>query len=260
MSEPVIEFRGVSLRFGRTPILDGFDLTVRNGEAVVIVGPSGTGKSTLLRLIAGLQAPDAGEIYVNGQRRGPLEEGEDPLGVGMVFQQAALFDSLTVAENVGFALTRHSPLSAERIRTIVDDRLAMVGLPGTGDRYPAELSGGMRKRVGLARTIATDPENPSDRPEILLYDEPTAGLDPMSSTVIEDVIRRLHDPACGGCNTYIVVTHQDSTIRNTGDRLVFVYGGKVRWDGLRSAAYESDDPYLRQFFDASVTGPVPVLS
>ena len=259
MSEPVIELKGVSLRFGRNQILDAFDLTIYEGEAVTIVGPSGTGKSTILRLIAGLQAPDSGEIYVRGRRRGTLEEGEDPLGVGMVFQQAALFDSLTVAENVGFALARHSRLRATRLRAIVDDCLAMVGLPDAGDRYPAELSGGMRKRVGLARTIASDPDNPRDRPTILLYDEPTAGLDPMSSTVIEEVIRRLHDRD-RGCSTYIVVTHQDSTIRNTGDRLIFVYGGKVRWDGPRATAHESDDPYLRQFFDASVTGPVPVLS
>ncbi|MEM1367515.1 MAG: ATP-binding cassette domain-containing protein [Cyanobacteria bacterium P01_H01_bin.15] len=258
MSEPIIEFRGVSKAFGSNLILDKMDLKIYRGESVVVLGPSGTGKSTILRLVAGLLAPDAGEIYIGGQKRGLLEEGEDALGVRMVFQQAALFDSLTVEENVGFALMRNSRLPAQRIKELVREKLATVGMEDAAGRLPAELSGGMRKRVSFARAILTDPDDPADKPEILLYDEPTAGLDPMTSTVVEDVIRQLHSP--DGCSTYMIVTHQESTIQRTAQRLIFMYKGKVQWDGKRDDAFVSDNPYLRQFFEASIEGPVPVAS
>jgi len=192
MTEPLIELKGVSKSFGGNIILDNVDLTIYRGEALGVIGPSGTGKSTILRIIAGLTAPDAGEIYVQGQRRaGLIEDAEDPVGIGMVFQQAALFDSLTVEENVGFLLYQHSKLPRKRIRQLVNQRLEMVGLGGIGDRYPAELSGGMRKRVSFARAVMSNPDNPKDTPEVLLYDEPTAGLDPIASTVIEDLVRQL---------------------------------------------------------------------
>ena len=223
MAEPLIELKQVSKAFGKNVVLDAVDLTIYRGEAVAIIGPSGTGKSTILRLIAGLLAPDAGEIYVQGQlRQGLIEDAQDPIAIGMVFQQAALFDSLTVDQNVGFLLYEHSRLSRRRIRELVIKRLEMVGLANVSDRYPSELSGGMRKRVSFARAIMANPDNPRDSPEVLLYDEPTAGLDPVASTVIEDLVRQLQCVE-EGCGTYVMVTHQESTIRRTADRVIFLY-------------------------------------
>lgn len=259
MAEPLIELKGVSKSFGSSVVLDEVDLTIYRGEALAMIGPSGTGKSTILRVIAGLLAPDAGEVYVEGQRReGLIEDAPDPIGIGMVFQQAALFDSLTVEENVGFSLYQHSKLPRSRIRDLVNHRLEMVGLTGVGDRYPAELSGGMRKRVSFARAITSNPDNPKDTPEVLLYDEPTAGLDPIASTVIEDLIRQLQCTE-GVCGTYAIVTHQDSTIRRTADRIVFLYQGKVQWEGTVSETDTTSHPLIRQFFSGSVEGPIQIV-
>lgn len=259
MGEPLIELKGVSKSFGSNVVLDRVDLKIYKGEALAIIGPSGTGKSTILRLIAGLLAPDSGEIYVQGQKRlGLIEDTPDPIGIGMVFQQAALFDSLTVEENVGFSLYEHSNLPRSRIQELVNHRLEMVGLHGIGDRYPAELSGGMRKRVSFARAIMSNPDNPKDRSEVLLYDEPTAGLDPIASTVIEDLIRQLHCME-GICNTYAIVTHQDSTIRRTADRIVFLHQGKIQWEGTVDDIDTTDHPLIRQFFSGSVEGPIQVI-
>ncbi|HEY9297943.1 MAG TPA: ABC transporter ATP-binding protein, partial [Phormidium sp.] len=252
MAEPIIELKGVSKTFGGNKVLDEANLTIYQGEALGIIGPSGTGKSTILRIISGLLAPDAGEIYIRGKlRQGLIEDGENPLGIGLVFQQAALFDSLTVEENVGFLLYQHSNLSQQRIRKLVEEKLEMVGLRGIGDRYPSELSGGMRKRVSFARAIMSNPDNPKDNPEVLLYDEPTAGLDPVASTVIEDLIRDLQSKT-GGCNTYAIVTHQDSTIRRTSDRIVFLYHGKVQWEGTVDDIDITENALMRQFFSGSV--------
>lgn len=255
---PLIELKGVRKSFGQSVILDGVDLTIDRGEALAIIGPSGTGKSTILRIIAGLLAPDEGEIYVQGKKReGLVEDEKDPVVIGMVFQQAALFDSLNVYENVGFSMFQHSNLSTQQIRDLVDRKLAMVGLPGIGDRFPAQLSGGMRKRVSFARAIMENPEDPSSHPEVLLYDEPTAGLDPIASTVIEDLIRELQCNE-GGCNTYVMVTHQDSTIRRTADRVIFLYRGKVQWQGTIDEIDTADHPMVRQFFSGQVQGPIQV--
>ncbi|XHX80146.1 MAG: ABC transporter ATP-binding protein [Stenomitos frigidus ULC029] len=259
MAEPLIELKQVSKAFGNNVVLDAVDLTIYRGEALAIIGPSGTGKSTVLRLIAGLTAPDAGEIYVQGQlRKGLIEDGQDPIGIGMVFQQAALFDSLTVDQNVGFLLYEHSRLSRRRIRELVIQRLEMVGLSSVSDRYPAELSGGMRKRVSFARAIMANPDNPRDTPEVLLYDEPTAGLDPIASTVIEDLVRQLQCVQ-GGCGTYVMVTHQESTIRRTADRVVFLYQGKVQWEDSVQAVKTTDNPLIRQFFSGSIDGPMQIV-
>ncbi len=227
MAEPLIELKEVSKTFGENKVLDRANLTLYPGEAIAVIGPSGTGKSTVLRIIAGLLAPDEGEVHIGGKRRkGLIEDAPDPLLISMVFQQAALFDSLTVEENVGFLLYQHSRLSRRQIQQLVEERLDMVGLAGISKQYPSELSGGMRKRVSFARAIMVNPENPEDTPAVLLYDEPTAGLDPIASTVIEDLVRSLQSHQ-RGCQSYVMVTHQESTIRRTADRVLFLYQGQV---------------------------------
>jgi phospholipid/cholesterol/gamma-HCH transport system ATP-binding protein len=257
--EPIIQLRKVSKAFGKSVILDGMDLDIYPGEGLGIIGPSGTGKSTILRIVAGLLAPDEGEVYIRGElRRGMIEDGNDPIYIGMVFQQAALFDSLTVEENVGFRLFQQSHISRKHIRELVEAKLGLVGMAGVADRYPAQLSGGMRKRVSFARAIMSNPERPEDNPEVLLYDEPTAGLDPIASTVIEDLVRDLQH-VDGGCSTYVMVTHQDSTIRRTTDRIVFIYQGKVQWDGKIDEIDTTDNALVRQFFSASTQGPIHVI-
>jgi phospholipid/cholesterol/gamma-HCH transport system ATP-binding protein len=258
MNKPLIELKGVSKSFGDNKVLDNVDLTIYQGEGLGIIGPSGTGKSTILRIIAGLTAPDAGEIYVQGVRReGLIEDGADPVGIGMVFQQAALFDSLTVEQNVGFLLYQYSKMSRSRIRELVEEKLDMVGLAGIGSLYPSELSGGMRKRVSFARAVVSNPDNPQEGPAILLYDEPTAGLDPIASTVIEDLIRQLQCTQ-GVCGTYAIVTHQESTIRRTADRVIFLYQGKVQWQGSIDELENTEHPLIRQFLSGSVHGPIHV--
>ena len=254
---PLVELKGISKHFGTVAVLNRIDFTLNPGEATAIIGPSGTGKSTILRIIAGLLAPDEGEIWISGKKReGLIEDSADPIGVGMVFQQAALFDSLTVEENVGFLLYQHSKLPRRRIRELVEENLEMVGLPGIGERYPAELSGGMRKRVSFARAVISNPRNPTDRPSLLLYDEPTAGLDPIASTVIEDLIRQVHNRQA--CGAYVIVTHQESTIRRTADRVVFLHDGQVQWSGPVGEIDSTDNPFVRQFFSAQIQGPIQV--
>ncbi|NUN64863.1 ATP-binding cassette domain-containing protein [Pseudanabaena biceps] len=257
---PLLELRGIHKTFGTNNVLNGVDLTVHTGEAIAIIGPSGTGKSTILRLVCGLLAPDQGDIYVNGNSVSPddIQESSYGVNIGMVFQNAALFDSLTVAENVGFSLFEHSRLSRREINRLVEHKLALVGLENICDRYPSELSGGMRKRVSFARAIMDDPTTKSNSKKVLLYDEPTAGLDPVASTIIEDLMRSLRDQQV--CDSYIVVTHQDSTIRRTSDRLIVLYRGSVRYAGNVSTIDDTDNPYVRQFFSGSTEGPIQLLT
>ncbi|RMF28368.1 MAG: ABC transporter ATP-binding protein [Cyanobacteria bacterium J083] len=257
--EPLIKVRGACKSFGDSVILDQVDIDIYRGEALLIIGPSGTGKSTILRIIAGLLELDAGEIYINGKlRQGLIEDQSDAVPIGMVFQQAALFDSLTVGENVGFILYEHSNLPPEKIEELVEEKLEMVGLKGVSHLYPAELSGGMRKRVSFARAIMSNPYDTKDNPEAILYDEPTAGLDPIASTVIEDLVRNLQK-AAGVCGTYVMVSHQNSTIRRTGDRVLFLYDGKIQWEGNVKEIDTTTHPMVRQFFDASVEGPIRII-
>ncbi len=259
MAEPLIELKGISKSFGSNVILDNIDLTINRGEALVIIGPSGTGKSTILRIIAGLMAPDSGEIYVKGKlRRGLIEDNQDPLGISMVFQQAALFDSLTVGENVGFLLYQHSNLPKAKIQDLVEEKLEMVGLTGISDTFPAQLSGGMRKRVSFARAIMANPEDVNSNPEIILYDEPTAGLDPIASTVIEDLVRQLQ-AVSQGCGTYVMVSHQQSTIRRTADRIILLFQGSIQWQGEVEDIDNTEHPAIRQFFSGSLDGPIKVI-
>ncbi|NJK40477.1 MAG: ATP-binding cassette domain-containing protein [Acaryochloridaceae cyanobacterium SU_2_1] len=257
MVEPLVELKGIYKAFGNHVVLQDANLQIYSGDALAILGPSGTGKSTILRIIAGLLAPDAGEVYINGQPRcGSLDNFDNPIRMSMVFQQAALFDSLSVEENVGFFLYQHSQLPRQRIRELVNEKLELVGLPGIGHLYPAELSGGMRKRVSFARAILDNPDDDLDDPKILLYDEPTAGLDPIASTMIEDLILELQRSS--GCDTYALVTHQNTTIRRNGKKLVLFYQGHVQWQGTVHELEESDNAYLQQFISGSIHGPMEI--
>ncbi|KAK4403779.1 protein TRIGALACTOSYLDIACYLGLYCEROL 3, chloroplastic, partial [Sesamum angolense] len=237
---------------------------IRHGEAVGIIGPSGTGKSTILKIMAGLLAPDKGEVFIRGRRRHGLISDEEISGlrIGLVFQSAALFDSLTVRENVGFLLYENSTMPEDQIAELVTETLAAVGLKGVEDRLPSELSGGMKKRVALARSIIFDTTKDAIEPEVLLYDEPTAGLDPIASTVVEDLIRSVHmkgEDALGKPGkiaSYVVVTHQHSTIRRAVDRLLFLYEGRVVWQGMTHEFSSSTNPIVQQFASGSLDGPI----
>ncbi|XP_015071362.1 protein TRIGALACTOSYLDIACYLGLYCEROL 3, chloroplastic isoform X2 [Solanum pennellii] len=263
-SDVLIECRNVCKSFGDKHILRGVSLKIRHGEAVGIIGPSGTGKSTILKIMAGLLAPDKGEVLIRGKLRNGLVSDEEISGlrIGLVFQSAALFDSLTVRENVGFLLYENSAMPEDQIAQLVSETLAAVGLKEVEDRLPSELSGGMKKRVALARSIIFDTTKDVVEPEVLLYDEPTAGLDPIASTVVEDLIRSVHvagEDALGKPGkiaSYVVVTHQHSTIKRAVDRLIFLYEGKVVWQGMTHEFSTSTNPIVRQFASGSLDGPI----
>ncbi|XP_020977544.1 protein TRIGALACTOSYLDIACYLGLYCEROL 3, chloroplastic isoform X2 [Arachis ipaensis] len=227
-SDVLIECRDVYKSFGEKKILNGVSFKIRHGEAVGIIGPSGTGKSTVLKIIAGLLIPDKGEVYIRGRKRVGLVSDDELHGlrIGLVFQSAALFDSLTVRENVGFLLYEHSSMPEDQISEVVKETLAAVGL------------------------------------KVLLYDEPTAGLDPIASTVVEDLIRSVHIKGQdargkpGNIASYVVVTHQHSTIKRAIDRLVFLHKGKIVWEGMTHEFTTSTNPIVQQFASGSLEGPI----
>ena len=216
----MIELRDVSIAFDGNQILKNLNLTVQKGEKVAIIGPSGSGKSTLLRLLMGLFKPDSGEIFIDGVNILDLSEKklmQVRMKLGMLFQSAALFDSLNIEENVAFPLIQNTNLSTREIYKRVDEKLKMVEMEGRQLDNPADLSGGQKKRIGLARAIAADPE-------IVLYDEPTTGLDPILSTNIENLIVKLSDQLHV---TSIIVTHQISTILRTADKIYMLHDKKL---------------------------------
>jgi len=237
----VIEFQDLQKAFDGKPVLQGLSLTVRDAETVVIIGYSGTGKSVALKHIVGLLHPDAGDVIVDGQAVSTLDrDGLTELrrGIGYVFQFAALFDSLTVADNVALGLKRRG-LDGEEIEERVLEALALVDLSGSGDRMPAELSGGMRKRVGIARAIAL-------RPRYILYDEPTTGLDPVTSAVIDRLMVRTREHL--GV-TGVVVTHDMRSAYTIGDRIAMLFEGRIRQVGSVEEIQRTEDPVVRQFIE-----------
>jgi phospholipid/cholesterol/gamma-HCH transport system ATP-binding protein len=250
---PVIEMRGLSLLRGKRPILDEIDLRLEAGQSLAIVGPSGAGKTTILRLLAGLEMPSAGELHLFGRSQNYLRlDQELPPDVRLVSQNPALLGSLSVLHNVGFLLYRDGLLSEQEIRGRVARCLEAVGLAGTEDLMPSELSGGMQKRVSFARAMIDDHASESANP-LLLFDEPTAGLDPVASTRIEDLMVTTTRLSRG---TSVVVSHVLSTIERSAEQVVLLYEGKLRWQGSVEAFRCSDNPYVVQFRTASLIGPM----
>ncbi|MGE3274614.1 MAG: ABC transporter ATP-binding protein [Vicinamibacterales bacterium] len=244
---PSVELRDLTKSFGPRRVLDRVSLRVPAGRAVCILGRSGTGKSVALKHIVGLMRPDAGAVFVEGAEVSALagrELARVRLRIGMVFQNAALFDSISVGENIAFPLRRHSDHGEDEIRDRVQALLEAVGLPKEYDKMPADLSGGMRKRVGLARALVLEPA-------VMLVDEPSAGLDPITAGEID---RLLVDMKERSNTTLLVVTHNIPSARFLGDELVFLHEGRIIAQGTVDDMDASDVPLVRQFMDTPGTG------
>lgn len=242
MAEAVISLRQLNITFGTHTVLDNIDLDVYKGETLAVLGPSGTGKSTVLRSMIGLLEPNGGQIFIQGEDVSGLDEdgwNRLRMKMGMVFQYSALFDFLTVGENVAFGLRQHIDKSNEEIQGIVTQMLDLVGLPDTQDLYPAELSGGMKKRVGLARAIAVNPE-------IVLYDEPTAGLDPIMSRNISRLIKKTQEQLHV---TSVLVTHDMQSAFYAADRVAMLYEGHIVAIGTAEEMKNSTNPIVKAFIE-----------
>lgn len=236
----LIELRNVSKRFGRLVVLDHVHLSIREGQCLVVIGASGTGKSVLLKHMVGLLRPDEGEVWFEGKRIDQMPERHlmsIRTRFGFLFQMGALFDSLNVGDNVAFPLVQHTHKSREEIAHIAAQKLRMVGLPHIQRKMPGELSGGQKKRVALARAIALDPE-------VILYDEPTTGLDPIRSDVINRLILKLQRELKV---TSIVVTHDMQSAFKIADRIVMLYEGHIIIDGPPREIQDSENPIVRRF-------------
>lgn len=248
MSENKIEIKNLYKAFGRKKVLDGVNLDVKKGESLVVIGGSGTGKSVLIKCIQGLLNPDMGSIKIDGKETIGTKENIHAK-MGMLFQGAALFDSLSVWENVAFTLLENQHMSRKQAKLEAIRVLRQVGLaPDVADLSPAELSGGMQKRVGLARAIISNPE-------IIFFDEPTTGLDPIMADVINDLII---ESAKGLGATTLTITHDMASARKIADRIAMLYQGKIIWSGTVKEMDKSDNPYLKQFINGSSQGPIKV--
>ena len=245
-----VELKGVKKRFGDKVVLDGVDLTIQPGQSLVVIGGSGTGKSVMIKCVLGILKPDAGEIYVDGKDITRLRGGARDAVLkkfGMTFQGAALFDSLPVWENVAFGLIQGRGVRRGKARDIAMKKLAKVGLgPEVAKLWPAELSGGMQKRVGLARAIAADPE-------IIFFDEPTTGLDPIMADVINNLIV---DTVKDAGATTLSITHDLISARKISDHIAMLYKGKIVWEGPTSEIDNSGNPYVDQFIHGRAKGPI----
>jgi phospholipid/cholesterol/gamma-HCH transport system ATP-binding protein len=250
VATPKIELRGVKKRFGSKVVLDGVDLTIGAGESVVVIGGSGSGKSVTIKCVLGILRPDEGKIFVDGQEVTRLSGSAREAMLrkfGMLFQGAALFDSLPVWENVAFGLIQGRGMARKKARDIAIDKLAKVGLgPEVAMLSPSELSGGMQKRVGLARAIAADPQ-------IIFFDEPTTGLDPIMADVINDlIVSTVKDLGV----TTLSITHDMASARKISNRIAMLYRGKIIWDGPTSDIDKSGNPYVDQFINGRAEGPI----
>lgn len=249
-SDVKISLKGVHKAFGSNAVLNGVDLDVKTGKSLVVIGGSGTGKSVMLKSILGIIAPDSGSITIDGQETtGMRSHQRDELmqKFGMLFQGAALFDSLKVWENVAFGLIQGRGMNKKQAREIAIEKLRSVGLrPEVGNQLPAELSGGMQKRVGLARAIATNPE-------ILFFDEPTTGLDPIMADVINNLIV---DCVKELGATALSITHDMGSVRKIADEVAMIHGGKIIWHGSVDDLDNSGNPYVDQFIHGRATGPI----
>ena len=250
MSTPKIRMRNVHKRFGDKVVLDGLDLDVERGESMVVIGGSGVGKSVTIKCILGLLTPDEGDVEIDGKSvisMPPAEREAVNRQIGMLFQGGALFDSLNVWENVAFGLIQGEGKERRAAKEIALEKLAAVGLGAeVGELSPAELSGGMQKRVGLARAIATEPE-------IIFFDEPTTGLDPIMGDVINDLVVKCVQEL--GATT-LSITHDIASARKISDRIAMLYKGKIIWTGPTETIDESGNPFVDQFIHGSAEGPI----
>lgn len=247
----MIELKNVCKAFNGHKVMDNLNLRIETGESMVIIGRSGCGKSVLLKHIMGIMRPDAGDVFIDGtdiSKINSKELNKVRMNFGMLFQGAALFDSLTVLENVGFQLFEYTELSLDEIKQRVAECLKLVGLSGVEDAKPAELSGGMKKRVGLARAICMSPK-------IILFDEPTTGLDPIMGDIINDLIRHLHETLNV---TSITVTHDMKSAYKIADRIAMLYDKRIIAIGTPEDIKNSDDGVVRQFISGEAKGPITI--
>ncbi len=251
--QPKIALAGVTKRFADNRVLEGIDLEVRAGESMVLIGPSGSGKTVALKCIIGLMRPDAGSIRIDGRETAGLSEGQrtgELARTGMLFQRAALFDSMTIWQNITFRLGQTRAIAAQEAREFAIGKLADVGLtPDVADLYPVELSGGMQKRVGIARAIA-------DEPEMLLLDEPTAGLDPIMTQAINDLI--LENAEKLGATILSVTSDMDGA-RAIADRIAMIYDGRIIWCGAKDVADDSGNAHMHQLIHRRGDGPIEMM-